>query len=70
MNRTRLLIVAAMAVAALALFAAATVSSPLQLAEAHKQKQNNGCRDAVCIGVNGNQDSANDNYRSFDFYIG
>jgi hypothetical protein len=59
--------VAAVAVA-LALFAAATVSSPLQLAEAHKQ--NNGCRDAICIGVNGNQDSANDNDRSFDFYIG
>jgi curli biogenesis system outer membrane secretion channel CsgG len=70
MNHTRLLIVAAMAVA-LALFAAATVSSsPLQLAEAHKQKQNNGCRNAICIGVNGNQDSANDNDKSFDFYIG
>ena len=69
MNHTRLLIVAAMAVAALALVAAATVSSPLlQLAEAHKQ--NNGCRDAICIGVNGNQDSANDNDRSFDFYVG
>jgi uncharacterized membrane protein len=67
MNHTRLLIVAAMAVAALALVAAATVAAPLQLAEA---KKNNGCRDAVCIGVNGNQDSANDNYRSFDFYIG
>jgi uncharacterized membrane protein len=69
MNHTRLLIVATMAVA-LALFAAATVSSPLQLAEAHKQKQNNGCRNAYCIGVNGNQDSANDNDKSFDFYIG
>jgi uncharacterized membrane protein len=67
MNHTRLLIVAAMAVA-LALFAAATVSSPLQLAEAHKK--NNGCRNAICVGVNGNQDSANDNDNSFDFGIG
>jgi hypothetical protein len=53
---------------ALALFAAATVSSPLQLAEAHKK--NNGCRNAICVGVNGNQDSANDNDNSFDFGIG
>ena len=68
MNHTRLLIVAAMAVAALALVAAATIASPLQLAEAHKQ--NNGCRNAYCVGVNGNQDSANDNDRSFDFYVG
>jgi hypothetical protein len=57
-----------MAVAALALVAAATIASPLQTAEAHKQ--NNGCRNAICIGVNGNQDSANDNDNSFDFYIG
>ena len=69
MNHTRLLIVAAMAVAALALVAAATIASPLQLAEASKQK-NNGCRNAICVGVNGNQDSANDNDRSFDFYVG
>jgi uncharacterized membrane protein len=67
MNHTRLLIVAAMAVA-LALVAAATIASPLQLAEAHKK--NNGCRNAICIGVNGNQDSANDNDNSFDFYVG
>ena len=66
MNHTRLLIVAAMAVAALALVAAATMASPLQLAEA---KENNGCRDAVCIGVNGNQDSANDNDDSFNVQI-
>ena len=66
MNHTRLLIVAAMAVA-LALFAAATVAAPLQLAEAHKK--NNGCRNAICVGVNGNQDSANDNDNSFDFVI-
>jgi hypothetical protein len=56
-----------MAVAALALVAAATIASPLQLAEAHKQ--NNGCRNAICIGVNGNQDSANDNDNSFNFSI-
>jgi Spy/CpxP family protein refolding chaperone len=68
MNHTRLLIVAAMAVAALALVAAATIASPLQLAEAHKQK-NNGCRDAICIGVNGNQDSANNNDNSFNFSV-
>jgi curli biogenesis system outer membrane secretion channel CsgG len=68
MNHTRLLIVAAMAVAALALVAAATVAAPLQLAEA--AKKNNGCRNAICVGVNGNQDSANDNDNSFDFAIG
>jgi uncharacterized membrane protein len=65
MNNTRLLIVAAIAVA-LALVAAATIASPLQLAEA---KKNNGCRNAFCIGVNGNQDSANDNDNSFNFHI-
>ena len=64
MNKT-LVILAAVAVAA-AFFAAATIVSPLQTALADR---NNGCRNAVCVGVNGNQKSANDNDDSFNFSI-
>jgi hypothetical protein len=64
MNKT-LLIITAVAVAA-AFFAAAAIVSPLQTAQADR---NNGCRNAFCIGVNGNQKSANNNDHSFNFDI-